>query len=696
MTVVSVLIPEPAGARAEPPSGAAQHADENAAHEAQRGGHQRPGHHRRGRPEVIDIAQADFRCGTYIIDKPGYYRLVEDISFNPNSIATMTEAMASGEMPMDVAQSLGLSLPIDAYQASRPMPTQFVRDPVDFQPGGPMDARYDPSGFGLGFFAAIVITADGVVLDLNGHTIEQSAEHALLQRFFSVIELAEQPFKPGQGPADFGAAMASARNVVIKNGTIGRSAHHGIHGNDNVNVRIHNVDFVDFEVAAVALNGVRGLLIERSSARNRKDVPVLGTFSSAQFIKPYVEYLHRVGSTTRLDVNGVSLGVDDIRSGLRASVNAVYEDIIANPHMVSGRAQIDPVTHPEAFALFHNQHGVIDGNAYGYLVNRSGVAVDGFPSRPDGISSFAARNIVLTRVSVEDHVGAINEVVALAQGGKPVIDPVGAVFQVRNRHPLSGTPVTISSLTESEALYLGNPVANAQAFVAKAHLAGEFAGTPLDMSRLNITADVLRWVEAEPGFETLESLVGGDGQGYLCNGDSMFHVNKGVIAFKMDAARNVLLHRTHAGQVHNLGAAGSSDCGDYSQARSHPAATLPGYGGARARGYTFAGSENVLLVRAGVGELSAQSGDALGVDVLTDARDVALDRVELGSISAGFDAVEDYVAPNELPRAVGVHVSAEARQVRIKRTCAEILAGLGGELVIDDESDSARLRRICD
>lgn len=63
----------------------------------------------------------------------------------------------------------------------------------------------------------------------------------------------------------------------------------GIHGNDNNNVIIQNIHFVDFEVAAVSLNNVRSLIIEDCNIeRNRQDIPVLGMFSAARFIR-YVE-----------------------------------------------------------------------------------------------------------------------------------------------------------------------------------------------------------------------------------------------------------------------------------------------------------------------------------------------------------------------------------------------------------------------
>lgn len=644
---------------------------------------------------VVELSQRDFRYGTYIIDRPGRYRLTENISFNPNSADTLTEAVANGLIPPPVASSLGLPMPpepVDAFHASSPLYTQFTEEPGDaFTPGGPLDARYDPRGFGLGFFAAIVIVADGVELDLNGYTLEQSAEHALLQRFFAVIELAEQPFIPNQGPADFGARIDSAENVLIRNGTIGRSSHHGIHGNGNRNVVIANVDFVDYEVGAIALNGVDGLIVRNSNATNRKDVPVLGTFSSAQFIKPYVQWLVHTGSPTTLEVQGVTLNAAEIQAALRVSINGVHEDVILEQHTVDGRAGIDADEHPAEYALFHNPFGVVDGNSYSYLVNKLGVAVNGFPTRP---AVNGARNVFLVNTNVDSQHAFINETVALSQGNKAVIDPVGAVFQLFNTHPDTGVPVTMTSLDATTAAYTGNVIANAQALVAKAALAGEFEGSRLDISRLNITGSVLDWVEAKPGHEFLAS-VAPDPDDFFCNGDSMFHVNKGVIAFKMDAATRVILRNTSATDIVNLGKAGSGRCGDYSGARSHPDATLPGYGGARTRAYSFAGSRNVIVLGANAEALSAAEGPATGVDVMTDSSAVRLFNTSVTDVRAGLDGPAWYEGPNDDPVATGFQVGANAERVAMFGVCAELLAGLEGESSVEDLSGLARIFEAC-
>ncbi len=639
-------------------------------------------------PNVVLLDNDDFKYGTYIIDKPGTYRLAEDISFNPNSPETLTEAAADPATAW-MAGVLGWPSPVDAYSAGMPLFTQLAPGGTDdFSPGGLLDAQYDPAAYGVGFFAAISISADDVVLDLNGHKIEQSAEHALLQRFFSVIELADQPFIPNQGPSGFGDAIDSATNVSIRNGVIGRSSHHGIHGNGNENIRIVNVDFSGYEVGAVALNGVQGLDVINSTATNRKDVPVLGTYSSGRFIQAYVDHLVHSGSPTTLTVAGTTHTAADIQAALRDAINNVHEDVIVDRHTVDGRAIIDATEHPDEYALFHNKPGIVDGNSYSYLVNTFGVAVNGFPSVPDGVNTIPSRNVRFVNVHVENQLSSINEVVAIDAGvpsghGSAAIDAVGAVFQVRNLHPDTGVPVTVTSADDSTAEYTGNVVANAQALVAKAAAHGDFATSPLDISRLNIPPSVVDWVEGEAGSETLAAI----GVTYLCNGDSMFHVNKGAIGFKMDGASGVVLANTSVHGLVNHGLAGSSTCGDYSNSHSHPAATLYGYGGAAVRGYSFSGSEDVRVVNASAHGLNAYGGTAIGFDVMTNSSGITLSRALATSMTYGWVPPN---SPTATPEAIGFKISADAEQIALVGSCADATATF-----LDDASGNVSVRGGC-
>lgn len=134
---------------------------------------------------LVLLKQSDFDSGTLVALKPAYFLLMEDVDFEPKS-----------------------------------NPGFFANTAAK----GPLH---------LGWFAAIAIAGKDIVLDLNGYQLKQSPRHALLQRFFAVVETANSPFVPDQGPGFFTSKIRSCRMCVIKNGRLGFSAHHGIHGNRN-------------------------------------------------------------------------------------------------------------------------------------------------------------------------------------------------------------------------------------------------------------------------------------------------------------------------------------------------------------------------------------------------------------------------------------------------------------------------------
>ncbi len=604
--------------------------------------------------KTVYLYQKDFDNGTYIIDKPGKYALAEDISFNPNA----------DRRP---------------YHAVKPKPNQLKSN------GG----IYDDRSYGLGFFAAVVIAADNVVLDFNMNTIEQSKEHALLQRFFAVIELADQPFIPGQGPHNFGGELTPATRTVIKNGTIGRSSHHGIHGNGNRDIRIEGVAFQDFEVAAVALNGVNGLLIKDCTASSREDVPVMGRFSSAQFILPYLDYLVDSGSKTTLRVGGKRLlNARSVRDRLRQAIVNVHKDLIEYQ-----RPTIDKERHPEEYAVFHNPEQVIDGNCYGFLINSYGQAVEGFPVYRDIIPDHVAKNVKFENVHIKRLKGKVNEIIALNEYEKAIVDPVGAVFQIQNLHPDTKEPVTVSSLNQSQAVYTGNIITNAQALVGKAQLNGEFDRSGLDISRSNITQNVIDWIEADP--DTPESKLSQlvlRRQDYLCNADSMFHVNKGVVGFKIDGAYRVSLDRTSVKNIVNLSEVGAEMCGMYD--KSHSKATLKGCGGPKTRGYSVAGSNTVNITDAQADSIRSLCGSAVGFDIMTDSSNVMLENCEVNVVEAG-DHFKHNNGPNEPPMAIGFRVSPDAHNIALAGVCAEDLKGFASTKIVLDESQHCRIHYSC-
>ena len=108
-----------------------------------------------------------------------------------------------------------------------------------------------------------------VLIDLNGKTLSQHPMHYLQQRFFTCISLGSAPFITGQGPGNFGP-FVPCRNVLIKNGFIGRSSHHSIHGNGMTNVVLENLVLYNFEVAGLSLNGGENLLFRNADGVTTK------------------------------------------------------------------------------------------------------------------------------------------------------------------------------------------------------------------------------------------------------------------------------------------------------------------------------------------------------------------------------------------------------------------------------------------
>ena len=203
---------------------------------------------------VVNLRNSDFTNGTVRIRKPGIYTLKENIIFNPNE--------SNDFLPTSSQISSGLY----------PVGTD-----------GP---------FHLGFFAAITVEANDVIINLNGYNIKQSTLHNLQQRFYAHIELANSPFVPSQGPHSFIDNYVAANRVLVTGGTFGRSSHHGVHGNVANNVVIHNVIMNEFEVAGVALNGtILGVLSKLTLNGITEEIRVLSSYPQALFLRRKMETL---------------------------------------------------------------------------------------------------------------------------------------------------------------------------------------------------------------------------------------------------------------------------------------------------------------------------------------------------------------------------------------------------------------------
>ena len=91
----------------------------------------------------------------------------------------------------------------------------------------------------------------------------------------------------------------------------------------------------------------------------------------------------------------------------------------------------------------------------------------------------------------------------------------------------------------------------------------------------------------------------------------------------------------------------------------------------------------------------SEQGSAIGVDILTDTSNAKVKQLNVDSVIAGFESPAPGEGPNEMPVAKGIHVSADAEEVALRNICAGLIAGIGGEMVLHDESDAAFLKEMC-
>jgi hypothetical protein len=532
----------------------------------------------------------DLDTGSYLLSKPGYYCLAEDIEFNPNPV------MATG----------------DPWTAGDPKP------PL-------LGTKYNPAFFGLGFFAAFVIDGSQITLDLRGHTIEQSVEHALQQRFYAHIELANSAFIPQTGPAPTSPLVPfrAARDVHITNGKLGRAAHHGIHGNDASRITLSHLTFADYEVAAISLNNVTGLnMFDCHGLNTRTDVPVMHTFSNARFLRPYLDHLENLAPATSLTVAGHKKDAAAIKRELKHAMHCVFEDIV-----VRGGHTVSRTRHPAEFALFGNPEGLPDGGAYGMLLNQRGPAIGDFPDLNDTRRNGQSRDVCLEQVSMDRTAAAahIRPILIDNATGDLLQDPIGASMQVLLPHPAD--PYNFVALSADadvlDKVYTGNVLLNAQVFICKAAQQGHFLGSPLRTAGCRLTPQMLAFIENGAPLRTLGM--------FRCDMDAMIHINKGVLVYRFDGVVNLHADNISAASAVNTATGEKRIAPIYNAGLCQADPTIVQqdtgtdiFRSAQVVGIGISGSQDVTIESARLSDFRTQHGHGFGVYVQGSAANTTL------------------------------------------------------------------------
>lgn len=123
-------------------------------------------------------------------------------------------------------------------------------------------------------------------------------------------------------------------------------------------------------------------------------MPIIGIFSAARQILPYLKALKDAAQPYSMQLRGVQTSSAAVYDSLVASITNVYKDVMATGF-------INPSTHPEEYRLFHNPHHAVDGPCYVFLVHGKGPAVGGQGFELSADSTTTSSNVKILNNNIE-------------------------------------------------------------------------------------------------------------------------------------------------------------------------------------------------------------------------------------------------------------------------------------------------------
>ncbi len=449
---------------------------------------------------AVALQQSDFNSGTKRITQSGYYYLTEDIKFEP-----------------DFTAELG--------RTDKPR---------------------------TGWFTALSIESDNVILDLNAKTLEATQDFVDTQTFkvFSIIELSNSPFPhfvfafPGE------TTLKHPNNVTIKNGTVGRSPHHGIHGNNNANVQFYDLVIRDWEVAGISLNALKSAQIRNITISGLEHtVPFTGLFA---------------------DMNMAKLTLEDLVAASDPGAQQYLDDLnvmIADDNQ-NGKNN------------FGHSH---DGNTYGIFINRT-VDVGPIVTHCDDQTANC--------VTIQD--------VTICNITTSLIETVGMFDGDGNR--VKGE--TFGAMRWLDAYSTGTFAPNA---FAKAQAYGKKQNNLSDTFIQNFADNILGNTPNEATFTSQVTPAP--------NADFAGHTNKGAFGIRLDCAHGVKVKNCCVQGITNLGALGQT-IATLPGGPNYPSFTESRYTGNDVYGISLSACHNCEIADCFVTECHSENGRVHGISLI--------------------------------------------------------------------------------
>ncbi len=533
---------------------------------------------------TVHLTQSDFDSGTYRITVSDTYILDEDIVFEP----------------------------IPAAEATR------------------SDKPY------MGWFAAITVETDNVTIDLNHHKIEASQffvdNHIF--KVFSQIELDNCPFSGvffgALGTAFQGdTAFVSANTVVIKDGTLGRSSHWGIHGNNNSNIHIEKMRVKDFEVAGIELNGlVIADIHDNVITGNEHIIRVSPVGTCAQTLIKYLGVL-----------------VDEDFPGASDQFVSLVTFVNDNP-------QIFDVPSP-----------IPQNTMYGiFLASGLSLATE-FPVTPDDCALAATLSGGRTVENVVLHDNKIHSIHNAPSESVLIGSQTPGAFPFAFNLALLGVPVfgcgRWEDAFDADGNFAPNPFLQAQVFVVNSQIVlNPSATTSLPPNWAAISDSILNVNETEFLAETLPLF------GLFIDGFPI----KGTFGMRVDCAEHITTDNCHVCGIVNVGPLGTT-LAEIPDGEFYTDLVESRYAGNDVWGFEFGNNEFTKITHSSAKNISTINGDAFGLDFTGFDSYVFVKHFESKRISGHNDNVDSVVNPPSV--SYGYRVIDNAGPLKIIKSKAE-------------------------
>ena len=465
-----------------------------------------------------------------------------------------------------------------------------------------------PPPFHFGIWSILSIECDDVILDLNGYKLAMTDNFAMEQRFFSLIELANQPFPTNT--AGFTSEIKFANNLIIKNGTLDNSSHHGIHGNFNTNVLIDNVTVINFEIAGIAINGGKQIIIQNSKVIGAsKKITVLATFAMIQDFKNSLE--------TILSSNKYE---EYHKLATKYLSNSFIQHILDNPGSDDYNITVNNTQ--------ENGDQVLDGNLFGiYFSNNFNV------HHLSNSSNEKTTDITIDNVKIKDISSDIKEVIGISVNDKLLSDNKGYLLRWDYLFDDSNKLKLISESNRIDLCKL--TILKTQLFVTKILTPEKLLNTTL--------LDYIDIYDIDKVFSDKQQLLTNvDLNIYGLGGvDARGHLAKGNFGLRIDGASNVNINNVHIHNIQNYGQLGiKTEKTVYSR---FPIGidnnSEKVYKGTCVSGMSLSNCDNINVNKLNICKCNSSNGYVIGIGLLNNTYNCVIKDVSLNKLTAGLDNI---------------------------------------------------------